>query len=102
MKHDEDAVEALRRVEESSGKLSETLNAQPEFTPSNLWLWEAFMSISRKRARGMGAQPIQDRQILDYCELHELVGEDRQLLAYCVVTMDEAFMTWADAKSEAG
>ena len=76
------------------------LNAEPKFTLSNTWLWQAFHELSSRRHRGLGAQPILHSEIIAYCKLNEFAGDDRYVLYYCVMEMDKTFMTWADSQRQ--
>lgn len=76
------------------------LSDRPVITRSIAWLWEAFLILSSSRLRGFGPQPIQCSEIVAYCDLHELDGEDKKYLFRCVTDMDVVWMNRANKQGK--
>ncbi len=76
------------------------LNERPAITFSQQWLWDAFWALSKKRARGFGAQPLLYSEIEAYCRVQELSVSDSRTLTYVVNALDDVWMSWADKEGE--
>lgn len=64
------------------------------------WVWTAWQRLDLDRpwrAGGMGPPipgPIPLRDVREWCEFHDLAGEDVLFLDTCFAEMDKAYMDW--------
>lgn len=63
--------------------------------------YTAFMDLTSSRELGYGEGPIRWKTILDYCEKHEIEGEQQEDVFYHVQHLDSAYLDWRAKKSKA-
>lgn len=91
-------MEQARRV---GGPLPARIRDAPELFLGNELFLIAFMELTSCRGLGYGAVgPIPWMTIHLYCEVHDIVGEQREDLIYFVQHMDRAYMDWQTKKGK--
>ena len=74
---------------------------QPVITLSLQWLWQAFLCLSARRGDSCnGPNKIQYSEILAYCEIEEIEGQERRDLCYVVHGVDNAWWELTQKKSD--
>lgn len=72
----------------------------PELQVGLEFYYAAFLELTSCRFLGFGEGPISYLSIQNYCEIHEVEGEQRDDLVYHIQQMDAAYLKWRASQLE--
>lgn len=78
--------------------LPDRIKNAPELQLGLEFFYLAFLELSSCRYLGFGAGPIPWLSISSYCEINDVVGEQREDLIFHVQKLDQAYLDWESKK----
>jgi len=84
---------------ERDGIEPKALASRVEVSPALSFYYEAFITLSASRTVGMSANPISLSEMLAYCDLYGLYGEERHDFVRLIQEMDREYLRWVDEQA---
>lgn len=92
--------EFLEDMARRDGAEPKALSNRVEVSPVLSFYYEAFIVLSSSRTVGMATNPIPLSEMLAYCDLYGLDGDERHDFVYLIQSLDREYLNWVMDQSK--
>jgi len=76
-----------------------SIREAPTLLMGNELFYLGFMDLTSCRSIGMALGPISLLSILEYCKIHEIVGDQREDFVWVIQKLDHFYIKWVSEKN---